>query len=91
MGVCEVKARKGLIRAKVTIRDGKIEEASITGDFILLPEDAVFQLELRLQGIEASGGRVAVAVREALSSAEIVGASVEDFLDAIICAIRGET
>mgnify|MGYP001772666196 CR=1 FL=1 len=90
MGECEVKARKGLIRVRATVRNGRISDISITGDFLVSPEDAVFEAEERLQGVEASVEAVRSAIRESLATAEIVGATVDDFIDAVTCAIRGD-
>ncbi len=91
MGVCEVKARKGLIRAKVSVYKGRIVEASITGDFLISPEEAVFTAEERLTGLEATEDAVRKVVSEALSAVQIVGATLDDFVDALLCAMRGET
>lgn len=87
MGACELKARKGLIRASVTVEGGRISRASITGDFIIIPEDAVFGLEDSLRGAEASRDGVREAVLRALSGASLVGCSIDDFVEVILCAM----
>ncbi|MGC9210391.1 MAG: lipoate protein ligase C-terminal domain-containing protein [Acidilobus sp.] len=90
MGVCEVKARKGLIRARATVKGGKLEDVAITGDFFLIPEDLVFELESRLRGVPAYRDAIRSVVSEVLSSARLVGSTTDDFVDAILCAIEGD-
>lgn len=89
MGTCEVKARKGLIRATVDAKGGVIERALITGDFMLLPEDKVFDLERALLKVRLSRDDVERAVREALGGSTLIGCSYGDFVDAIMCAGEG--
>ncbi|WP_258084935.1 lipoate protein ligase C-terminal domain-containing protein [Thermococcus thermotolerans] len=48
--VGEHKARKGLIRIEFDERDGKAEHVKITGDFFMHPEEAVQELERKLEG-----------------------------------------
>ncbi|ASJ12273.1 lipoate protein ligase C-terminal domain-containing protein [Thermococcus thioreducens] len=48
--VGEHKARKGLIRIEFDERDGKAEHVKITGDFFMHPEEAVQELEKKLEG-----------------------------------------
>ena len=90
MSVCEVKARKGLIRVKVVIDEGRIVNVSITGDFMVLPEDSVFEAESRLIGVRATESEVRAALASALSETSMTGVTVDDFVDAVMCAVRGE-
>lgn len=90
MSVCEVKARKGLIRVKVVIDEDRIVNVSITGDFMVLPEDSVFEAESRLIGVRATESEVRAALASALSGASMTGVTVDDFVDAVMCAVRGE-
>jgi len=48
--VGEHKARKGLIRIEFDENEGKAEHVKITGDFFMHPEDALHELEERLEG-----------------------------------------
>ncbi|NJE10107.1 lipoate protein ligase C-terminal domain-containing protein [Thermococcus sp. MAR1] len=48
--VGEHKAKKGLIRIEFDERDGKAEHVKITGDFFMHPEEAVQELERKLEG-----------------------------------------
>ncbi len=86
MGTCEVKARKGLIRVSVTVSQGIITSARITGDFIVVPEDAVLDMEERLVNVRASRDDVSKVVNEAIRGASLIGCSEQDFVDAILCA-----
>ncbi|WP_297092358.1 lipoate protein ligase C-terminal domain-containing protein [Thermococcus sp.] len=48
--VGEHKARKGLIRIEFDEREGIAEHVKITGDFFMHPEEAVQELEKKLEG-----------------------------------------
>jgi lipoate-protein ligase A len=48
--VGEHKARKGLIRIEFDEEKGVAEHVKITGDFFMHPEEAVQELEQRLEG-----------------------------------------
>ncbi|MCZ7372318.1 MAG: hypothetical protein O8C60_01460, partial [Candidatus Methanoperedens sp.] len=48
------KSRGGLIRSFVALENGKIKEITISGDFFLFPEDAVFIILENLKGTPAS-------------------------------------
>ncbi|QDA31200.1 lipoate--protein ligase family protein [Thermococcus indicus] len=48
--VGEHKAKKGLIRIEFDERDGRAEHVRITGDFFMHPEEAVHELEQKLEG-----------------------------------------
>jgi len=48
------KAPGGLLRADIEIREGRFENVSISGDFFCYPEDAVRQIESRLEGKRGS-------------------------------------
>jgi lipoate-protein ligase A len=48
--VGEHKARKGLIRIEFDEENGIAEHVKITGDFFMHPEEAVHDLEQRLEG-----------------------------------------
>ena len=48
--VGEHKAKKGLIRIEFDENEGRVEHVKITGDFFMHPEDAVHELEERLEG-----------------------------------------
>ncbi len=48
------KAPGGLLRADIEISEGRFENISISGDFFCYPEDAVRQIESRLEGKRGS-------------------------------------
>ncbi|MCD6372740.1 MAG: lipoate--protein ligase family protein [Thermococcus sp.] len=48
--VGEHKAKKGLIRIEFDENEGRAEHVRITGDFFMYPEDALHELEERLEG-----------------------------------------
>ncbi|HDZ35459.1 MAG TPA: lipoate--protein ligase family protein [Thermococcus sp.] len=48
--VGEHKAKKGLIRIEFDERDGRAEHVRITGDFFIHPEEAIHELEQKLEG-----------------------------------------
>ena len=52
------KAPAGLVRVTVVVRSGAIEDLSITGDFTLLPQAALDQVEAALRGLPADPARV---------------------------------
>ncbi|MGC9011754.1 lipoate protein ligase C-terminal domain-containing protein [Thermogladius sp.] len=84
IGVYEHKARKGLIRVSLKIVEGVIEEATITGDFFIYPEDALFELEATLRGAKASWEEVSSKLDEFFSrGVELAGSTPEDFKTAL--------
>ncbi len=91
MGVYEVKARKGLIRARVEVSGGRIVDARLTGDFFLYPEDALWGLEERLRGTSVNREAIRRVVEGFLeeTGARLVGSTVDDFVEAIYCAATG--
>ncbi|ADL18954.1 hypothetical protein ASAC_0547 [Acidilobus saccharovorans 345-15] len=90
MGTCEVKARKGLIRVSSEVVGGVIARVSITGDFMVIPEDKVFELEESLVNTRFDRGEVSGVVRRVLQGSSLVGCSEEDFVDAIMCSGEGD-
>ncbi len=46
----EHKARKGLIRIEFDDENGIARQVKITGDFFMYPEDAVAELEKKMEG-----------------------------------------
>ncbi len=87
---CEYKVPGGkLICAKVEVEDGKLSYLQISGDFFLLPETDLEDLEVQLIGLSATPD----AIKEKVSSffgernTTIVGASAEAFAHVINTAI----
>ncbi|HIH45302.1 MAG TPA: lipoate--protein ligase family protein [Candidatus Methanoperedenaceae archaeon] len=83
------KSRGGLIRARVSETNGRIEEVTLSGDFFMYPEDAVCSLEKGLRGVELSEERIRRALADAYAALGIQspGTSYEDFAIAIMKAV----
>jgi len=87
---CEYKVPGGkLLCAKVKVEDGKISWLQISGDFFLLPETDLEDLERQLLGTDASPESVKEKVVSFFSERKttLVGASAEDFAHVINMAI----
>jgi lipoate-protein ligase A len=73
------KSPGGLLRASYELRDGRLEQVELSGDFFCYPQDAVEELERRLQGapLEQAGG-----ILEAFyaTPVETPGVSMADWL-----------
>ncbi|AFZ70735.1 Bacterial lipoate protein ligase C-terminus [Caldisphaera lagunensis DSM 15908] len=90
MGICELKAKKGLIRVSSQQDKGKIKSISITGDFMVFPEDVIWEMEKGLIGIDVDEKNIREMVKKYLSNAKLMGSSIDDFVEVIICSLRGE-
>jgi lipoate-protein ligase A len=87
---CEYKVPGGkLLCAKVEVEDGKISWLQISGDFFLLPETDLEDLEGQLLGTDAAPESVKEIVVSFFSERKttLVGASAEDFAHVINTAI----
>ncbi len=87
------KAPGGLIRAVVTVQEGRIVAADLTGDFTFLPRDAFGALGAALAGLPLERAAVADAVAGVLSRHDVQcpGVSPADFAAAVIgCAATGD-
>ncbi|MEM3462343.1 MAG: lipoate protein ligase C-terminal domain-containing protein, partial [Candidatus Bathyarchaeia archaeon] len=66
----EHKVRGGkLIRVLLEEDRGRIARIRITGDFFLHPEDAIFELERALEGVELKEGPLLERIKEVYRSA----------------------
>ncbi|MCC6188986.1 MAG: lipoate--protein ligase family protein [Anaerolineales bacterium] len=85
------KSPGGLIRATARLRDGRIDDLSLSGDFTLLPAFAVGALEQALRGVALEGGAVRARVAEFYRSLPVQspGVGVEDWVSAVM-AIKGQ-
>lgn len=87
VGTAELKVPGGkLIRAHLSVIEGRIRRVVITGDFFLHPEDTLEQLEKKLLGsnIEEIGNIIKQFFTE--SKAVLVGVGVKDFSEVILAA-----
>lgn len=85
------KAPGGLIRATARLREGRIDDLSLSGDFTLLPAFAVGALEQALRGVSLEAAPVRAKVAEFYRSLPVQspGVGVEDWVNAIM-AIKGQ-
>jgi len=77
------KAPGGLLRADIEISEGRFENVSISGDFFCYPEDAVRQIESRLEG--KRGSEIYNVLKEFYDShgIETPGIGLEDWLEVL--------
>jgi hypothetical protein len=79
------KAEKGLIKITADFEQQEIKEISITGDFFMIPEEAIVILERNLKGKPLETNAIAKVVED-FYSLGIITPSVEkeDFIKAIM-------
>jgi len=84
------KAPGGLIRVTARLREERIEELSISGDFTLLPTTALRELEQAMCGLAAEHDSLFEAIRAVYASSGIQspGVTPEDFVQAILAATK---
>lgn len=82
------KAPGGLIRVTTRIREGRIDDLSISGDFTLLPAFAVGALEQAVRGLGIRRESLVARIQEAYRALGIQspGVTPEDFTTAILTA-----
>ena len=82
------KAPGGLIRVTARLREGRIDDLSISGDFTLLPAFAVGALEQAVRGLSARQESLLARLREGYRTLGIQspGVTPEDFTTAILTA-----
>ena len=85
------KSPGGLIRATARLREGRIDDLSLSGDFTLLPAFAVGALEQALRGAMLEAGAVRARVLEFYRGLPVQspGVGVEDWVSAVM-AIKGQ-
>jgi len=83
------KAQGGLIRVIARLREGRIDDVSISGDFTLLPSFALGALEQSLRGIAATPETLKSKIEEAYYrlSIQSPGVTPADFTTAIMNAV----
>ena len=87
-GYCGLKARKGLIKAKIRLgENGALDDVKITGDFFFYPEELLEELEYKLKGLKCLE-EAKSAIKEFFKSKNIItpGASIDDFVKVVECA-----
>ncbi|MCS7108840.1 MAG: lipoate protein ligase C-terminal domain-containing protein [Sulfolobales archaeon] len=69
------------IKVDLEVTNGVIKNIIISGDFFLFPEDYIHLIESRLRGLKIH--EVPNVMLEFKDSVEVVGASIEEFIDVI--------
>jgi len=80
------KAPGGLIRVTARVRDGRIDDLTLSGDFTMLPKFATGALELALRGTALDAGAVKLRVEEAYRTVAIQspGVTADDLTSAVM-------
>jgi len=80
------KAPGGLIRITARVRDGRIDDVTLSGDFTMLPKFAPGALELALRGTALDAGAVQARIAEVYHAVVIQspGVTVEDLTTAVM-------
>jgi len=84
------KSKGGLIRSFVTIENGKIKEITISGDFFLFPEEAIFSMLENLKGTPLKREEIQKNIEETYEKEKILspGTMPSDFTEAIMKALE---
>ena len=84
------KARSGLIRVLVRVRDNRIEDIIISGDFILTPEYYIDEMEKSLLGVCIDREEILKILKKFYEENDFQSPETypEDFTDAIMKAIN---
>ena len=82
------KAPGGLIRVTARLREGRIDDLSISGDFTLLPAFAIGAIEQAVRGLRATRDTLESRIHEAYRALGIQspGVAPEHFAQAIVAA-----
>ncbi len=81
-GNLKVKGGK-LIKCTVKLKEGRIEEIKISGDFFMHPEEKIEEIEKALKGMEFKKEGIEGKLNEILKDVELIGIDKEDFLEVI--------
>ena len=85
----ELKVKGGkLLKCSLTIKNRKISQIKITGDFFMYPEEKIEEMEKMLIGKEMERDAIKKALDKFFLEVETFGASKEDFLEVIMMAIK---
>ncbi len=88
----EFKAPGGLIRVTARLKDGDIDDVSISGDFTFHPAPLLGQLEIALRGQRLNEASLTAAIDEFYSDAGVQapGVSPQDVAHALVLLQEGE-
>ena len=84
------KSRGGLIRSFVVLESGSIKEITISGDFFLFPEEAIFRILENLKGTSAKREDIQKNIEKTYEKENIKspGTSPADFTESIMKALE---
>jgi lipoate-protein ligase A len=84
------KSKGGLIRSFVTVEDGYIEDITISGDFFMSPEEALFIILEQLKGKPANRAALQKNIEEIYEKENIQspGTAPSDFVESIMKALE---
>ena len=90
VGTSNYKAPGGLMRVTAEEVEGKLNEVVISGDFFMLPVDAISNLENSLKGATVENGDLLKKINEAYSkfNIESPGITTEDIETAVKLAFE---
>ncbi len=85
VGTANYKAPGGLIRVTQVVEEMKIKEIVISGDFFMLPSDAIRKLEMDLIGADVENDEIINRIKSSYGEYDIdsPGVTPEDFEEAI--------
>jgi len=85
------KSKGGLIRSFITIENGMIKDITISGDFFLFPEEAIFNMLEQLKGTAAKREDIQRKIEMVYEKENIQspGTSPSDFTESIMKALEG--
>lgn len=85
----ELKPRQGkLLRCTLTLQNGVIADVRFTGDFFMMPGDAVAKLEQHLVGLTPDEVADAITMFFTDADAEMLGVAPEHFVEVAVMAIK---
>ncbi|MBU4491127.1 MAG: lipoate--protein ligase family protein [Euryarchaeota archaeon] len=84
------KSKGGLIRSFVTIENGIIKDISISGDFFLFPEEALFKILEQLKGTPAKREKIQRNIEKTYEKENIQspGTTPSGFTESIMKALE---
>ncbi len=84
------KSKGGLIRSFVIIENGRIRDITISGDFFLFPEEAVFRILENLKGTPAKREALLKNIEDTYTKENIQspGTAPTDFAESIMKALE---
>lgn len=81
-----------LVVVDLLLRDGRLSDVQISGDFFLEPDTALVQMNQALEGLHADAGEAVfvAAVDSVLRSAQTFGLTAEGVAIAVMRALQAE-